>query len=496
MNARWLSIFALGAFAAAVFASLRPRGAHGESERGTAMPLRMVSADLPADMNEQALAALARDAYRREMRFLDAAEPRMLFEATRVSEEAIEARRHSMAELYELGGQLFNVTFTPDVGYGSRDLPPLARFHKGRRGGPDASRCVSCHWRGGPAGGGDAADDAYLDGDGDRQSSALARNPPALSGAGVIEILAGEISTELDRQKKAFSSSGKPGDKVELSAKGISFGTLGKRADGSLDFGEVRGVDDDLVIKPFGWKGNMRTIRDAVEDALLIHHGMESDYLVAHAPKERIGPYGGQDPDGDGVRSEITEGQVTVLSLYVGMQEIPQIVPPEDGDHLMMMAEGRNLFSSLGCAGCHVPALPLASTVFSLPGRQGGAGVSVDLARDGAEPRLVPDAQRGGFQAFVFSDLKRHDMGPKLAESRADRGVEGRLFFTRPLWGLSRSRPYLHDGRAATLEDAILLHGGEAQAARDAYAALKDSERAPVRVYLTTLTRARRLVTQ
>jgi CxxC motif-containing protein (DUF1111 family) len=85
-------------------------------------------------------------------------------------------------------------------------------------------------------------------------------------------------------------------------------------------------------------------------------------------------------------------------------------------------------------------------------------------------------------------------MGPGLAEPRADRGVAGAMFLTRPLWGVARSRPYLHDGRAATLEDAILLHGGEAQAARDAFAKLLDSERAPLRIFLTTLTRAKRLV--
>ena len=496
MNAR-LRLAMLGSVA--VIASIiacRGRGKQEERPGPQAQPLRMFSTRLPADMKEQALAALERDAHRRESRFLDASRPRFLFDATRVAQREIEAQRWSPEELFQLGGQLFNLTFTPDVGYGSRDLPPLARFHKGRRGGPDASRCASCHWRGGPAGGGDAADDAYLDGDGDRQSSALARNPIALVGAGVLEILASEINAELDRQKRALLDAGKAGAKVELVAKGISFGGLALGPDGALDTHEIKGIDADLLLKPFGWKGNMPTIRDAVEDALLIHHGMESDYLVAHAPKERIGPYGGRDPDGDGVASEIDEGQVTALSLYVAMQELPQMIAPADGDHLMMMAEGRNRFASLGCATCHVPSLPLDSTVFRLPGRPSGPGYSVDLARDAAEPRLTPDAERGGYRVFLFSDLKRHDLGPKLAEPRADRGVDGRFFLTRPLWGVARSRPYLHDGRAATLEDAILLHGGEAESSRDAYAALKPTEQAPVHVYLSSLTRARRLITQ
>ena len=94
----------------------------------------------------------------------------------------------------------------------------------------------------------------------------------------------------------------------------------------------------------------------------------------------------------------------------------------------------------------------------------------------------------------LFSDLKRHDVGQALAEPRPDRGALAAQFLTRPLWGLARSRPYLHDARAPTLEDAILLHGGEAQEARDAYAALTEPERAPIRVYLMSLTRARRMV--
>jgi CxxC motif-containing protein (DUF1111 family) len=65
---------------------------------------------------------------------------------------------------------------------------------------------------------------------------------------------------------------------------------------------------------------------------------------------------------------------------------------------------------------------------------------------------------------------------------------------TPPLWGLARTRPYLHDASAATLEEAILAHGGEAEAAREMFAALPDAGRYPLRLYLATLTRAPRMV--
>jgi CxxC motif-containing protein (DUF1111 family) len=223
---------------------------------------------------------------------------------------------------------------------------------------------------------------------------------------------------------------------------------------------------------------------------------MESDHLVATAPKERIGPFGGDDPDGDGVRHEITEGQVTALTLFVAMQETPQMVAPPDSNSALLLADGRARFDALGCAACHTPSLPLGSTRFVLASRGGGAPVSVDLAREGAEPRILPSAQDGTYRVFLFSDLKRHDMGKALAEPRPDRGVPGSVFLTRPLWGVGRSAPYLHDGRAVMFEQAILAHGGEAQAARDAYARLADPERGSVRVFLASLTRAGRLVTQ
>jgi CxxC motif-containing protein (DUF1111 family) len=67
------------------------------------------------------------------------------------------------------------------------------------------------------------------------------------------------------------------------------------------------------------------------------------------------------------------------------------------------------------------------------------------------------------------------------------------VFLTRPLWGLAETAPYLHDGRAPTVHDAIVLHGGEATPARDAYLALEERDRASVRSFLTSLSRQPKL---
>ncbi len=91
----------------------------------------------------------------------------------------------------------------------------------------------------------------------------------------------------------------------------------------------------------------------------------------------------------------------------------------------------------------------------------------------------------GGIEVPLFSDLKRHDMGPGLCESTGS--DLDRFFITARLWGVADTAPYLHDGRAHTLQEAILLHGGEAQGPRDAFAALPVSGQQELLAFLMTL---------
>lgn len=469
----------------------------GSVARDSARTLGTIARERPEDDEAQARLALQQDAWRREQRFLDAVDPGSLFRSTRVRQVEIDAGLWSVDELYQLGGQLFTLDFSRELGLGAGDDAPLRRIHDGRRGGPDAIGCTSCHWRGGLAGAGDAADVALLRGDGIHQSSAVARNPPSLAGAGLRERLAVEMTVELNALREdalRFAAEQGYAVRVPAVAKGVAFGHLTVHPDGNVDAGELEGIDADLVVRPFGWKGTVATIRDAAEDALLVHHGMQSEHLVIEGDADRVGDGDGDDPDGDGTGQEINEGQVTALALFVALQELPQEEPPEDPWLVTLWARGRLDFEALGCASCHVPELPLDDSRFVLPHRYGGPPLVIDLVREGAEPPLEPAAEDGALRVRLYSDLRRHRMGPALAEARAEADVPADEFLTPPLWGVARSRPYLHDGRAPTLEDAILLHGGEAQAAADAYAALDDAARAPLRVFLTSLVRARRLV--
>jgi cytochrome c peroxidase len=109
----------------------------------------------------------------------------------------------------------------------------------------------------------------------------------------------------------------------------------------------------------------------------------------------------------------------------------------------------------------------------------------VDLGR--ALPQFDQN-ESNGIEVDLFSDLKRHNMGPDLAESfsRADdkRNAE---FVTAKLWGVADTAPYLHDGRALTLPDAIRFHGGEAESARDQFLALPAVKQSAVIAFLKTL---------
>jgi CxxC motif-containing protein (DUF1111 family) len=211
------------------------------------------------------------------------------------------------------------------------------------------------------------------------------------------------------------------------------------------------------------------------------------------------GPYGkGQwfDVDEDGVSEEIHAGMMTTVVGYLAQLEAPVIRPPRDPGLVDAWAAGRAHFDDIGCAGCHVPTLELVDP--KLDARQAAAELPafvVDVARDGDGPKVEPKYARDNTPYLVnlFSDLKRHDMGDGLATGAAQGKIPASVFLTRPLWGLAETAPYLHDGRAPTVHEAIVLHGGEATAARDAYLTLDERGRAGVRVFLTSFSRQPKL---
>ncbi|HVY63157.1 MAG TPA: di-heme oxidoredictase family protein, partial [Planctomycetota bacterium] len=199
--------------------------------------------------------------------------------------------------------------------------------------------------------------------------------------------------------------------------KGESFGALAARPDGTFDASGVRGVSPDLVVRPFGWKGNVTTLRDFCRGAARDELGMEADELVY-----KVAGTADADLDGDGVPHELTVGDVTAITVYCAALSIPHTLDQAAADGTRpkptaaasaQVARGRALFTSAGCSACHTPSLHLADVVYEEPTRRGGGNyldpdlvampggpdpdhpARFDLVAQGDPPRLVADPAGG-----------------------------------------------------------------------------------------------------
>ena len=125
------------------------------------------------------------------------------------------------------------------------------------------------------------------------------------------------------------------------------------------------------------------------------------------------------------------------------------------------------MFARLGCAGCHLPTL--------------------------ATGPHHPFAELRAQTIRPFTDLLLHDLGPGLADDLPEAGASGAEWRTPPLWGIgltggvSGGEAYLHDGRARTLAEAILWHGGEGERAREAFRTSPAGDRAALLRFLQSL---------
>ncbi|MBI3769187.1 MAG: hypothetical protein HY271_11970 [Deltaproteobacteria bacterium] len=459
------------------------------------------------------------DLRRRETfdRVLDARDPGELVEHATLTDAALDRHILGIDALFVVGDELFGYLFRPENGWGSGSggtdrkaidyTPQLRRVQQGRAGGPDAFGCFSCHSKGGPDGAGTQTQNAFLFGDGERIGSADQRNAPHLLGLGPVALLAREMSAALQAEAAGASERARAeGRLVEqaLSTKGVSFGRVVAHSNGTLSYAAVEGVDPDLTIRPFGWKGHQATLRDMAEESLHIHQGLLSTriQLAVRDGSLDAAPYGKGpwfDVDEDGVSLEIDSGMLTTVVAYLAQLEAPVIRPPHDPGLLDAFAAGRSYFDAVGCSGCHIPTLELDDSKLDArapqPPAEDRPAFIVDVAKDGDGPKIEPKyaGNNTAYLVHLFSDLKRHDMGDGLASPAPQGTIPTRMFLTRSLWGLAETAPYLHDGRAPTVQDAIVLHGGEAAAARDAYLALDENARASVRVFLASLSRQPKL---
>jgi CxxC motif-containing protein (DUF1111 family) len=201
----------------------------------------------------------------------------------------------------------------------------------------------------------------------------------------------------------------------------------------------------------FGRKAQTTSILQQTVEAYLQDMGITTDFL----PDENRNPLAGNAHDAADV---VPEPEVPASTVFAVVNYLRLLAPPAPGQTSPTRERGSTLFTEVGCASCHVPVLHTGSAV---------------------SPALT------NRPVLLYSDLLLHDMGDALADHRPDAGASGREWRTTPLWGLRLIRQFLngdafllHDGRARTIEEAILLHGGEAQRSRDLFGALNATDRA------------------
>ena len=219
-------------------------------------------------------------------------------------------------------------------------------------------------------------------------------------------------------------------------------------ADGDGISGRVNLVWDSeqqkTVIGRFGHKATVPTLRQQVAIAFANDMGLSNKLF----------------PEPDGTR-DVSDDQFEQVVFFVSTIAVPAAAPLDAAAR-----RGRSLFDDFGCAGCHIPTL---------------------VTGDHPIPQLAHQT------IHPYTDLLLHDVGDLLTDARRDFLAEGVEWRTPPLWGLGLVQvvepdaTFLHDGRARTLAEAILWHGGEAMPAREAFRRAPRQDRADLIGFLQTL---------
>jgi CxxC motif-containing protein (DUF1111 family) len=207
-------------------------------------------------------------------------------------------------------------------------------------------------------------------------------------------------------------------------------------------------VTQNLSIGRFGFKSTHPTLAQQIGAAFVLDMGLTNPLF----------------PAADSAKTtEISASEFTKIQVYQQLAGVPRARNQSDA----AVIAGKKLFVSIGCESCHRMTLTTGTTS------------SPEVSNQEIHP---------------FTDLLLHDMGSGLADSYREFSASGREWRTTPLWGLGFSstissvRPtYLHDGRAKTIAEAIIWHGGEGRRAQEAFLRLKKSEREQLLQFLKSL---------
>jgi len=219
-------------------------------------------------------------------------------------------------------------------------------------------------------------------------------------------------------------------------------------------------VSGKTCLGRFGWKANQPGLRQQNASAALGDIGLTSHLFpkqnVAEGQLAAAGAPDGGEPE---LKDEFFEK----LTFYTQVLAVPAARNVQDPG----VRRGARQFADIQCTACHLPTLH--------------TGTHSDV------PQLSHQA------IHPFTDLLLHDMGPALADGRPDFLASGSEWRTPPLWGVgltevvNRHSRFLHDGRARSLEEAVLWHGGEADEARDRFMHLEARQREDLLTFLRNL---------
>jgi hypothetical protein len=391
----------------------------------------------------------------------------------------------------------------------------------GRFTGPNARACGDCHDAPQGNAAGDNVNNVLQDPEPLVVGPFNLRNTRNINGDAWLELAAIEMTVDLQAQLSNCRTDAMAGraQTVQLGAKGVSFGSIGcTLTDGDVlvDYTQLRGISADLVVRSQGWKGNAPSSRTFSEDAAFGEMGMMSDrfaYVVQGTPlpNKDLGTVDVPDVDGDDVSHEMSVGDMTAIQFYFASQSRPTtlqqlgaetpslLTRPLTTEENERIRQGINVFIDVGCSSCHKGSLTVTDPVFRIPDERAAAfrdvelaatpngysartQIRIDLSTDEVveQPHIQASAD-GTFEVPALTDLKRHFLGDHLCDgAKASTPVDASFkpltvpadstvadlpvkidpceFLTADLWGIGQTAPYMHDGRAGTLREAIEEH--------------------------------------
>ena len=285
-------------------------------------------------------------------------------------------------------------------------------------------------------------------GDIDESTLVSMRVAPQVIGLGLLEWVADKDLLEIAERQKEEGISGRPNYVIDLET-------------------------ERVVIGRFGWKAAQPNLKQ--QTAVAFHSDIGATtffFSEKNCPEVQVGcrelpsaaKCGGQGGcTGNNFRPEVLPSRLKNITTYLQTLNIPKrrII---DSDAVIA---GENLFHESGCASCHAPTM-----------RTGNKALVKELKNMVFHP---------------YTDLLLHDMGEQLSDHRPEGSATGQEWRTPPLWGIglikeiSGGLALLHDGRAASIEEAILWHGGEALPSRQKFVGLAKPERDRIIEFINSL---------